>query len=63
MFSINLAWIYDNLANEYGEPMEDYIPFTSFIKMLQEGKLEMHIEESPVGYYLVFRMNDHEPTE
>ena len=58
-FSLNLACILPEMANEHGETMEDLgIDWREVAEMLIKGEIEFEIISDPFGYYLVIDVSD-----
>ena len=53
-FSLNLAVVLDKMVNEHYETFEDLgIDWREIAKEILKGNIELDIEESPIGFYLV----------
>jgi len=58
-FSLNLACILPEMANEHGETMEDLgIDWREVAEMLIRGEIEFEIISDPLGDYLVIDVPD-----
>ena len=51
-FSINLAWLYRNIGNEYDETPEDLMSYEEFVKFIK--KADIYVASDAVGDYLFF---------
>ena len=53
-FSLNLAIVLDKMVNEHYETFEDLgIDWREIAKEILKGNIELDVEESPIGFYLV----------
>ena len=52
-FSLNLACILTKMANEYDEPLTDYIDWRKVADKLLSGEIRPYFEEYTTGTFMV----------
>lgn len=55
-FSLNLVEIYENMANEDGEPLSNYMSYEEFVEIIKERNYT--VIETVGGDFIVIRLEE-----